>query len=83
MDDTLEDEVKAVRVAIRRVMVRLKEQISPAEYARLTSLVFSGASTVSRLLQARKSLGKGETDVIGTATPIALDEISQEKNIDL
>jgi hypothetical protein len=83
VEGELNEELSVVRVALRRAMIRLGEQLSQAEYARLTSLVFSGATTIARLMQTRRALSLKAAQVIAMAMPKALDEISKEKNVDL
>jgi hypothetical protein len=53
------------------------------DYARLASLAFQGAGTVSRLLRARQAISPADADLMHRALEQALDEIGAEWGIDL
>ena len=84
VDMTLEDELAMVRVAVRRVMVKLKEEILLLEdFARLVKLVFGGAMTIARLLRAKRILSGESADSISAAIAIVLDELTAEFEMEL
>lgn len=82
-DETLHDEIAATRVALRRVMQQLDEEMEPGEYGRLAALIFRGAGTVARLLRANRALSGEAADGIAGAIGQALDELSSEMGVDL
>ena len=77
MDHTLDDEVGAVRIAVRRVMAQMQEELTPAEYARMASTIFSGANAIARLLKTSRDLAEEMTVVIEEASFEALDDLSK------
>ncbi|MCI0580864.1 MAG: zf-C3Hc3H domain-containing protein [Chloroflexi bacterium] len=81
--DSLDDELAATRVAIRRVMEQLHDELPPEEYARLASLVFTGATAIARLLRAKRAISGLAADGIAGAIAQALNELSNEWNIEL
>ena len=83
LDDSLDDELSATRVAVRRVIEQLHAELPAEEYARLASLVFTGANTVARLLRTQRVLSGDSADSISGAIAVALDELASEWNIDL
>jgi hypothetical protein len=83
VDDTLDDEVAAARVALRRVMEQFRQELSPLEYGRLSALVFRGTDTIARLLRARRQLTGDAGDAYARAIGEALDQLSREWNIEL
>jgi len=97
-DQSLADEIAAARVALRRVLVKLQSgmtndvdkqghdfqrELTPSEYARLSSLIFAGAKTVAKLLQEQRGLSNKSADGITGAVNQALDELSGDWGIDL
>lgn len=83
MDPSLEDEIDAVRVAIRRLMQRSLDELDAVEYRRLVSVLFSGANTIARLLRTQRVLVGESADGIAGAIAQTLDEVSAEWGIDL
>lgn len=83
LDRSLNGEVAAARVAVRRIMQQLGEQLTPNEYARLASLVFSGTQAIARLLQTQKALSMEVAENISKWMDDALDQLGKEKGIDL
>lgn len=83
MDEDLDDELGASRVAIRRVMKKLEDELSPAEFARLASLIFTGINTIARLLQAKRSLADGSDEELASVIAQGLDEVSRRRGIKL
>lgn len=79
----LQDELSAARVAVRRVMQQLQEELSPAEYARMASLIFRGTSTIAGLMRAQRELSQEASKEWAAALSQALDEMSREKGVDL
>ncbi len=76
LDHSLDDEVAAVRVAVRRVMQQLHEELTPTEYARLASAIFTGANTIARLVRTSRDLADDTADKFLKAIRQVLDEES-------
>jgi hypothetical protein len=83
IDHSLDDEVAAARVAVRRVMTQLKEELSPAEYARLATVIFTGTSTIGRLLRTSHELADKRTQEIMDAIARVLKEDAKKRNAKL
>ena len=83
IDTELSDELDAARVALRRVLQQLEQQLLPTEYARLVNLIFRGTRTVASLLQAQLDLSREKSDFVVSALAEALDEIGEEKGASL
>lgn len=83
MDGSLDDELAATRIAVRRVMEQLQEELTPDEYAHMANLIFRGTNTVARLLRIKKSLSKELDEELAVGIGEALDIISGEKGIEL
>jgi len=83
VSDNLNGEVAAVRMAVRRVVLKLQQELEPADVARLTGLVFRGADTIARLLKTRHSLSEPEANEIVAAFGEALDNLADEWGVDL
>lgn len=83
IDDSLDDELAAARVATRRVLRQLHEELEASEYAALASLIFTGTNTIARLLRTQRSLRGESADGIAGAIATALDELANEWDIDL
>lgn len=83
LDYSLNGEVAAARVAVRRILQQLGEQLTPAEYARLASLVFTGTQTIAQLMKARKVLSKEVADELSSWMGRALHQIGKEKGMEL
>ena len=79
LDHSLDDEVAAVRVAVRRVMQQLHEELTPTEYARLASAIFTGANTIARLVRTSRDLADDTRDMIRMVIEQVLDEQSNDK----
>jgi len=80
---SLNGEVAASRIAIRRILQQLEEELSAAEYAQLAGLIFTGANTIARLLRAQRSLsGEAAEGIIGSLAK-GLDEMSIEWRMDI
>jgi hypothetical protein len=83
MDRSLEDELAAARIAVRRVMEQLQEELTPGEYARMAGLVFTGANTISRLMRTQRVLDGQPADNLAKVIHKALDELAEEWGVDL
>ena len=83
IDDSLDDELSATRVAVRRVLEQLHGELPAEEYSRLASLIFTGANTIARLLRTQRVLSGDSADSISGAIAVALDELANEWNVDL
>jgi len=83
LDRSLSGEVAITRVAIRRILTQLEEELGPEEYARLASLLFNGARTIAQLLRAQRALSGEAAEGISGAMAQALDELATMKGVDL
>ena len=83
IDSELSDELDAARVAVRRALEQLEQQLMPMEYARLVNLVFRGTRTIAGLLQAQLDLSREKSEFLVASVAQALDEIGEEKGADL
>lgn len=84
LDDTLEDEIAAARVALRRVFAQLeREDLDADKYARLAALTFDGVRTIARLQKDRQSLVGEEDAGIAGVLAKALDELAREYDIEV
>jgi hypothetical protein len=79
----LEDEVTAVRVAVRRALMKMEGEMETAEFAQMVGLVFRGANTVAYLLKVRRMMS-GETadSLLGSLSQILL-ELGREQGWEL
>ncbi len=80
---TLLDEIALTRIATRRILEQLDQQIESTDYAKLAGLLLSGANTIARLLRVQRILSGETADGIAGAIGQALDELSAEFNIEL
>lgn len=80
IDKQLEDELTAVRVTIRRVLGKMDAELEPAEYARITSLVFQGATTIANLLRTRRAISGQAMDGFLGAIAQAIQELETERD---
>lgn len=80
MNGELGDELTAVRVAIRRVMEKLGEELETAEYARMAALVFRGANTMAQLLRTRRAISGQAMDGLLGAIAQGLQELETERD---
>jgi DNA-binding response OmpR family regulator len=82
-DPSLKDEIAATQIATRRVMQRLHQELDPAEYRRLANLVFTGANTIARLMQAQHDLWGESADDLAKAIAQAVDQLNEELGMEL
>jgi hypothetical protein len=83
VEGDLRDEMTAARIAVRRVLQQLEQELSPAEYARMAGLIFQGTSTIARLAQAQRDLSKEAAEEWAKAIARALDEVGRERGVKL
>jgi ribosomal protein S9 len=70
----VEDEVSAVRVAIRRALLKMEGEMDTAEFARMIGLVFRGANTVGHLLKTKRMInGESADTIVGSLAQILLE----------
>lgn len=79
MDNSLEDEISAVRVAVLRTMLQLKDELDPADFVRLTNQVYSGARTVALLLKSQRALTGKPAESITEAIAKIMEELFDEE----
>ena len=56
-------------------MAQLQDELSPRELARLTDQVFTGASTIARLMRAQRTLKGSNAEGFAKAINGTLDEL--------
>lgn len=83
VDHSLNGEVMAARVAVRRVLEQLEKELSPAEYARLAALIFTGTNTIAGLLRAQRTLSGETADELVKLLNRALDEMVEDEGMPL
>jgi hypothetical protein len=83
MDDTLDDELAASRIAVRRVMQQLHEELSADEYAHMAGIIFRGTNTVARLLRINRELSEEMDIQLAAGIGEALDMLGGEIGLDL
>jgi hypothetical protein len=83
INDSLDDEIATARVALRRVLQHLYDDLDPREYAKLAALAFIGSRTIGRLMRDRRALSGDAADGIADSISSALDELSTELGIDV
>ncbi len=82
-DGSLEDELVIARLAVRRLMSQLEEELTPHEFAHLAGVIFTGTNTIVRLLKSQRDLDNHSAADIARAMIQALDETSREMGIPL
>jgi hypothetical protein len=80
MDEGLADELSAVRVAIRRTLEKMKEELEAAEFARMAALIFRGANTAAHLLRTRRAIRGQAVDGLLAAVAQAIQELETERD---
>jgi hypothetical protein len=79
----LDDEIATIRIATRRVMAHLKEELDPWRFERLTKLVYGGAVTIARLLRTRQLLDQDQLSPFDHIIAGVLDDISSDIKVNL
>ena len=82
-DETLEDELAATRIAVRRVLSRLHSNLEPSDYATHAQLVLLGTRTIGRLLKDQRLLTGATSEGIAGIISQALDELNEEFDVKL
>ena len=80
IDNGLEDELTAVRVALRRVLMKMGEELEAAEFVRMAGLIFRGANTVAQLLRTRRAISGEAMDGLLGAMAQVLQELETERD---
>lgn len=83
LEHRLNGEVAAARVAVRRILQMLEQELSPAEYARLAGLIFTGTKTIAQLMRAQRALSGEAAEIITGAMAKALDELGDNWEVEL
>ena len=88
MEDGLKDEIKVVRVQLKRIMdyieqFRVDGQIvmKPEDYAAMLNLITKNAATVGRLMQIDKSLTDAANVGIQEQLLAALEEVNESLSL--
>jgi hypothetical protein len=84
--NTLQSEIACTRAALRRLLKHLSEagdELSPLEYARVASVAFHGARTISRLMRDNHAIGGQLPDGFDEAMNEALDFLSEAWGVEL
>ena len=79
----LKGELGLTRLAVRQALLRLKQELDPAEFAQLIALIFKGAHTIADIIRIQRSISGGEDELLQPEIRAALDEMSAEKGYDL
>jgi len=79
METGVDDEITAVRLSIRRALLKLEGEMDPIEYGRLTRLIFSGANTIGYLMRTRRMITDEAADSIANSIAQILQEFKDEK----
>lgn len=82
-DGSLDDELVIARVAVRRLMQHLEEQLTPHEFAHLAGIIFTGTNSIVRMLKSQKDLENHSAEDLARAMNQALDESSRKMGIRL
>ncbi len=77
--DGLDDEIAAVRAATRRTLVKLEEELSPAEFVKMIATVNKGANTIANLLRTRRAISGQAMDGLSNAIAQAIQELQNER----
>jgi len=82
-DGSLDDELVIARLAVRRLMQQLEDQLTPHEFAHLAGVIFTGTNSIVRLLKSQQDLEDHSAEDMARAMHQALDETSEEMGISL
>lgn len=80
-DGSLEDELLIARLAVKRLMRHLEEQLTPHEFAHLAGVIFTGTNSIVRMLKSQQDLENHSAADLARAINQALDESSKEMGI--
>jgi hypothetical protein len=75
----LKGELRITRVALRRALEQLRQELQPSEYARLIELIFKGAHTVADILRVQRSL-PGDEELIPPEIAEAIDYVQGQRD---
>lgn len=78
VDGSLADEIALSRVALRRVMKRLEDDLSVEEFAHLSGLIFQGSRAVAAMVRSDRVLRGDAADGLADALGKVLTEIGEE-----
>ena len=79
----LKDELGVTRLAVRHALLRLKQELEPAEFTQLIALIFKGAHTIADILRIQRSFPTDQDDQLQQEINAALDQLSADWDIDL
>ena len=79
MNDSLGDEITAVRIATRRTLLKLEEDLETAEFLKLVDQVHKGANTVANLLRAQRAISDQAANGLLKAIAQVIQELATEK----
>ena len=80
MEEGVEDELTAVRIAIRRTLLKMEAELDAAEFAIMAALIFKGSSTVAHLLRTRRAISGQAADGLLGAIAQAIQELGIERD---
>jgi hypothetical protein len=75
----LKGELRITRVALRRALEQLRQELQPSEYARLIELIFKGAHTVADILRIQRSLS-GDEELFPPEIGEAIDYVRGQRD---
>lgn len=76
----VEDELSAVRITIRRTLMKMEADLEPAEFTAYARTVYSGANTITNLLKTKRALSGKAADDILDAVAVIVQEIAVERD---
>ena len=81
----LEDEITAARIAIRRLLAYLEEngRLPNRDFQAAIALVFTGTSTIGRLLRHQQILSGESADTISGGLATILNQLADDTGYDL
>jgi hypothetical protein len=76
----VEDEISAVRITIRRTLLKMEADLNPDEFTAYARTVFSGANTIANLLKTNRALSGKAADDILDAVAVIVQELAGEND---
>jgi hypothetical protein len=80
MENGLDDEIAAVRIATRRTLKKLEGEMETADFVKLVGLVHKGAGTVAGLLRTRRAISGEAADGLANAIAQIIQELATERD---
>ena len=77
----LKAELAVTRLAVRHVLLRLKQEPEPAEFAQLIALIFKGVRTIVEIMRVQHSFPSEEDERLQQSIFAAIDEIAPKTGL--